>query len=164
MRLSTSTNSRGQERRFLRVVTDEKLRCSFCRQRQSASRQLISSSDERPRVYICDKCVVVCNSIVKNSAEGRVEAAKSKPLLSAELRCSFCHKSQVAVRKLIQSPDKPAYIGNKCATACQVIWQEGPAQPRPEDRRRIGNALRKGRRELWTGAFRCVPTRRENTA
>ena len=39
------------------------------------------------------------------------------------LRCSFCHKTQEQVEKLISSPsDYPrAYICNECVTVCQTI-------------------------------------------
>ncbi|MGH9447722.1 MAG: ClpX C4-type zinc finger protein, partial [Terriglobia bacterium] len=39
------------------------------------------------------------------------------------LRCSFCHKSQDVVRKLISSPDDRfrAYICDECVVACNAI-------------------------------------------
>jgi ATP-dependent Clp protease ATP-binding subunit ClpX len=49
-----------------KVGPDEPLRCSFCRKSQESVRRLISSPDERPRAYICDECVAVCNSILED--------------------------------------------------------------------------------------------------
>jgi ATP-dependent Clp protease ATP-binding subunit ClpX len=60
------------------------------------------------------------------------------------LRCSFCHKPQEAVGKLISSPgDSPrAYICDECVTVCNSILEEdrGPTQtaapdhlPKPQD-------------------------------
>ena len=49
------------------------------------------------------------------------------------LRCSFCHKSQDAVAKLISSPsDYPrAYICDECVAVCNSILEDdkGEAQP-----------------------------------
>ena len=50
-----------------------------------------------------------------------------KKLSSEEpLRCSFCHKSQDQVEKLISSPsDYPrAYICNECVSVCQTILED----------------------------------------
>ena len=43
-----------------------------------------------------------------------------------ELRCSFCHKGQKAVGKLISSPsDYPrSYICNECIAVCNGILEE----------------------------------------
>src|SRR5712675_933451 len=47
------------------------------------------------------------------------------------LRCSFCHKAQDAVSKLISSPsDYPrAYICDECVTVCNSILEEDHTQP-----------------------------------
>jgi len=54
------------------------------------------------------------------------------------LRCSFCHKSQEQVEKLISSPsDYPrAYICNECVGVCQTILEdEKREQASPSNRR-----------------------------
>jgi ATP-dependent Clp protease ATP-binding subunit ClpX len=54
------------------------------------------------------------------------------------LRCSFCHKTQEQVEKLISSPnDYPrAYICNECVTVCQQILEdEKREQANPATRR-----------------------------
>ena len=54
------------------------------------------------------------------------------------LRCSFCHKSQDAVAKLISSPsDYPrAYICDECVAVCNSILEDDRAatlqRPRSE--------------------------------
>ena len=64
------------------------------------------------------------------------------------LRCSFCHKTQEQVEKLISSPsDYPrAYICNECVSVCQTILEDekreqatAPARrlPRPDINHRI---------------------------
>ena len=54
--------------------------------------------------------------------------------MEESLRCSFCHKSQDAVAKLISSPsDYPrAYICDECVAVCNTILEDdkgGEAQP-----------------------------------
>ncbi len=49
-------------------------------------------------------------------------------------RCSFCHKPQDAVRRLIASRDEGprSYICNECVVVCKdIIDQEGPPPPAP---------------------------------
>jgi ATP-dependent Clp protease ATP-binding subunit ClpX len=50
---------------------EEPLRCSFCHKSQESVHRLISSPDERPRAYICDECVAVCNSILEEESPDR---------------------------------------------------------------------------------------------
>ena len=58
-----------------------------------------------------------------------------KPRSSADdgLRCSFCHKSQDAVAKLISSPsDYPrAYICDECVAVCNSILEDDRAEAHP---------------------------------
>ncbi|HLY61092.1 MAG TPA: ATP-dependent Clp protease ATP-binding subunit ClpX [Terriglobia bacterium] len=60
------------------------------------------------------------------------------------LRCSFCHKAQDAVKKLIASPGEHvrAYICEECVAICNTMLEEGvpghsaapqPALPRPTE-------------------------------
>ena len=48
------------------------------------------------------------------------------------LRCSFCHKSQDAVAKLISSPsDYPrAYICDECVAVCNSILENDRWEPK----------------------------------
>src|SRR5579863_10041778 len=48
----------------------EELRCSFCHKSQSVVVKLISSPSDYPRAYICDECIVVCNSILQDDSPG----------------------------------------------------------------------------------------------
>ena len=59
---------------------EEPLRCSFCRKSQESVRRLISSPDERPRAYICDECVAVCNSILEEETPERPAALTTTSL------------------------------------------------------------------------------------
>ena len=49
------------------------------------------------------------------------------------LRCSFCHKSQDVVGKLISSPsDYPrAYICDECIAVCNSILEDDKVEPPP---------------------------------
>ncbi|MGO9304278.1 MAG: ClpX C4-type zinc finger protein, partial [Candidatus Korobacteraceae bacterium] len=49
------------------------------------------------------------------------------------LRCSFCHKSQDAVAKLISSPtDYPrAYICDECVAVCNSILEDDRSEAQP---------------------------------
>ena len=54
------------------------------------------------------------------------------------LRCSFCHKTQDQVEKLISSPSEypRAYICNECVTVCdQILEDEKKEQAAPLNRR-----------------------------
>ena len=60
------------------------------------------------------------------------------------LRCSFCHKSQELVEKLISSPSEypRSYICNECVGVCQQILEdEKREQASPANRRRISRSI-----------------------
>ena len=50
--------------------SEENLKCSFCHKEQETVGKLISSPSDYPRAYICDECVVVCNSILEDDRAG----------------------------------------------------------------------------------------------
>ncbi len=58
---------------------------------------------------------------------------KSTRGLEESLRCSFCHKSQDAVAKLISSPsDYPrAYICDECVAVCNSILEDDKGEQQP---------------------------------
>jgi len=49
-----------------RTGSDDTPRCSFCHKTQDVVGKLISSPSDYPRVYICDECIAVCNSILED--------------------------------------------------------------------------------------------------
>ena len=53
----------------LKRASTEVLRCSFCRKSQDVVAKLVSSPIGAPEAYICDKCVAVCASILRDDAE-----------------------------------------------------------------------------------------------
>ncbi len=65
---------------------DEVLRCSFCHKSQDTVRKLISSPDDRFRAYICDECVVACNSILEKDATDRSVLPQGKLTKPVEVK------------------------------------------------------------------------------
>ena len=55
------------------------------------------------------------------------------------LRCSFCHKTQEQVEKLISSPsDYPrAYICNECVSVCETILEDEKREQTAAPARRL---------------------------
>ena len=55
------------------------------------------------------------------------------------LRCSFCHKTQEQVEKLISSPSEypRAYVCNECVTVCQQILDEEKREQSNQANRRL---------------------------
>jgi len=69
-----------------RAGTEELLRCSFCQKTQDAVGKLISSPGEHPRAYICDECVVVCNTILEEDHGERTPSGQAKLPRPAEVK------------------------------------------------------------------------------
>jgi ATP-dependent Clp protease ATP-binding subunit ClpX len=61
-----------------RAGADDTLRCSFCYKSQDVIGKLISSPSEYPRAYICDECIAVCNSILKDDKSDQPSAGPHK--------------------------------------------------------------------------------------
>ncbi len=72
---------------------DNSLRCSFCGQSQEKAGKLIASPGDRPRAYICDECVAVCEAIIEDD---KLEPGglPSHPLLITRI----CHIYSSAVK------------------------------------------------------------------
>ena len=73
------------------------------------------------------------------------------------LRCSFCHKSQDVVGKLISSPsDYPrAYICDECIAVCNSILEDDNPKPQSPVQEQVAALREKGQQvhdamdELW---------------
>jgi len=56
-----------------RFRSPEVLRCSFCNKPQDRVKKVITNPDEMPvRVYICNECVAVCNSILEDDKKTKM--------------------------------------------------------------------------------------------
>ena len=62
-----------------------------------------------------------------------------RPGTEEPLRCSFCHKTQEQVEKLISSPsDYPrAFVCNDCVRVCQQILDDEKREQAPPVNRRL---------------------------
>jgi len=69
-----------------RPSSDEALRCSFCRKTQDSVGKLISSPGDSPRVYICDECVAVCNSILEEERSEGIPDTQAKTPRPSEIK------------------------------------------------------------------------------
>src|SRR6202041_3651369 len=69
----------------------------------------------------------------KRGTSGEVAFMKTSRGSDESLRCSFCHKSQDAVAKLISSPsDYPrAYICDECVAVCNSILEDDRTEAQP---------------------------------
>lgn len=61
-----------------RTVTEETVRCSFCNKPQDDVRKLIAAPGDHPRAYICEECVTVCNTVLKEGQAESIAAGKAK--------------------------------------------------------------------------------------
>jgi ATP-dependent Clp protease ATP-binding subunit ClpX len=61
-----------------RPVTDEIVRCSFCNKPQDAARKLIAAPGDHPRAYICEECVIVCNTMLEEGQAESIATGKAK--------------------------------------------------------------------------------------
>lgn len=62
-------------------VAMQSLLCSFCRKPQSEVQKLIASPSDASRAYICDECIAVCASIVKDEAPEEPPMEQGHPFL-----------------------------------------------------------------------------------
>src|SRR5437764_11694351 len=78
----------------------------------------------------------ICSQHTDSQTHAKADVAVSATLREAmpsnpgdPLSCSFCHKSQSVVRKLISSPSPPphAYICDECITVCASILEDDRA-------------------------------------
>ena len=61
-----------------RSGTEDSPRCSFCHKSQDVVGKLISSPSDYPRVYICDECIAVCNSILEDDRHEHPQGAPAR--------------------------------------------------------------------------------------
>src|SRR3977135_1775728 len=72
-----------------RTGPEDTLRCSFCHKSQDSVSKLISSPSDYPRSYICNECIVVCNSILDR--EPRV-AVSGTPVTEGGMHPLLAHR------------------------------------------------------------------------
>ena len=57
------------------------MRCSFCHKNQSAVERLIASPGDAGRAYICNECIVICQSILDEERQKQEATATAPPRL-----------------------------------------------------------------------------------
>jgi hypothetical protein len=71
-------------------------RCSFCHKSKDAVAKLIASPGDVERVYICDECVGVCQSILEDDREAR--ESPPEPVVGAYASESDALLAQAALK------------------------------------------------------------------
>jgi ATP-dependent protease Clp ATPase subunit len=125
-------------------------RCSFCRKSQDVVKKLMASPQAPARAHVCDECIAVCNLILADDAMDPTSRAAAPPPGSPVLHCSFCDKTQDAVKKLISSPGPVhSYICDECIAVCNSILADQPPPPARAGRSRDPvSKFRKAMRKL----------------
>ena len=62
---------------FFKRQADEILRCSFCRKTQDQVDTLISNPSDS-RVFICNECVAVCNSVLEEHRKAKAATVEAR--------------------------------------------------------------------------------------
>jgi ATP-dependent protease Clp ATPase subunit len=99
---------------------------------------VISTPGDYPRAYICDRCIRLCVSILRDDT-GEFKKIREGEQAAEALRCSFCHKTWGPIENLISSPaDTPSRvcICDECIAVCVSIVDDryppvtGPFEPK----------------------------------
>jgi hypothetical protein len=70
--------------------TSDQPSCSFCLKGEGSVSKLVSSPDPYPKVYICDECIAVCATILKDDID-RLLAHSGRPVPGAERHPLIAH-------------------------------------------------------------------------
>jgi len=109
-------------------------RCSFCNKHQNDVRKLIAG----PGVYICDKCIALCDDIVAEEFEEREEAqrkeeagwaaslpgspSRGEPRVSPTALCRLCGLP-TPIPDVIAVPDR-GYLCLVCLGAIRAVSEQ----------------------------------------
>ena len=110
------------------------LRCSFCNKHQNDVRKLIAG----PSVYICDKCIALCDDIVAEEFEEREEAqrkeeagwgaslpgfsSRAEPRVSPTALCRLCGLP-TPMQDVIAVPDR-GFLCLVCLAAIRAVSEQ----------------------------------------
>jgi len=107
------------------MATTNLLKCSYCGKPQTDVKKLVCG----PGVYICDKCVELCNKLLVVNISGETPLTNKNNIVKhenidigtqlAELNCSFCKKPNTNVEKLIAGTG--VSICNECVDICNEL-------------------------------------------
>ena len=107
----------------------QSLTCSFCRKPQSAVQKLVASPSDIGRAYICDECIAVCTSIVKEEAPApapELEPAvdEGHPLLEHPLASDLFGALELWIKRESLGEDGAEELGTVRALASEMFRDE----------------------------------------
>jgi ATP-dependent protease Clp ATPase subunit len=102
----------------------QSLVCSFCRKPQSAVQKLIASPSESIRAYICDECIAVCTSIVKEDVpEAPPAMEEGHPLLDHSLASDLFSAVELWIKRESLGEDAAEELANVRSIASQMLGE-----------------------------------------
>jgi hypothetical protein len=106
-------------------VAMQSLNCSFCRKPQSAVQKLVASPGDTSRAYICDECIAVCTSIVKEEAPAPPEPAMEEghPLLEHPLASDLFGALELWIKRESLGEDAAEELGTVRALASEMLCE-----------------------------------------
>ena len=90
------------------------LRCSFCNRLQDEVRELIAG----PRVFICDKCVEVCNDILADARRFAKPDGKQPNENTGDAPVAWQHRIQCALCRIPISANEAIVVSENCGMLC----------------------------------------------
>jgi len=102
------------------------LHCSFCGKSQDDVRKLIAG----PKVYICDKCVDLCNDILTEEREEELKPSQAEPRHDSSV-----HPTGVAICRLCGLPVPMDFVvmipdrGYLCSACLDVVRAATESEP-----------------------------------
>lgn len=92
-------------------MSSKSLQCSFCHKNEGAVRKLIASPSDPSRAYICDECIAVCNTILKDDP-GAPEATPVTAVI--ENFTQLAEFSTTKMTKITVAYGRTLFIGLNC--------------------------------------------------
>jgi ClpX C4-type zinc finger len=111
---------------FMLSVGTQALLCSFCRKPQSAVQKLVASPGETARAYICDECIAVCTSIVKEDAEAKAgppPIEEGHPLLQHQQASDLFNALELWIKRESLGADAAEELGEVRLIASQMMLE-----------------------------------------
>ena len=109
-------------------VAMQSLSCSFCRKPQSAVQKLIASPGASSRAYICDECIAVCTSIVKEDIpEIAPPTEEGHPLVGHPLASDLFSALELWIKRESLGEDAAEELAAVRAIASEMLGECGAA-------------------------------------
>ena len=100
-------------------MSSEPMRCSFCRRSEDSVGKLFSNPSDYVRAYICDECVEVCHSILRDTPadserSGPLEAERPELSPVMESFAQFAEFSRAKMAKVTIAHGETLFVGLNC--------------------------------------------------